>query len=93
MNTFLLLSTLGLGAIWCGVLLAFCFLFIHVIKLAKIGLDVTKKEKKPQTKSTPTQKTPDGQTPSGEKSVFYFIERTKQGKRVVYKKPKRLHFK
>lgn len=90
MNTLLLISTLALGGIWCGLLLLFCFFVVHLIKLAKIGFDVTKNPPPVEQKK---EKISDGQKPSDTKPVYCIVERRKQGNTTVYKKPKRLHFK
>lgn len=90
MDTLFLISTLALGGIWCIVLVVVCFIGVHLVKLAKIGFDVTKD---PPKQPTNKEKISDGQKPSDTKPVYCFVERRKQGKTTVYSKPKRLRFK
>lgn len=94
MSIFLLTSSAVLGAVWCGVLLLVCFVCVHLVKLAKIGFDVTKKETKEQTEQPKNehlqpQNHPNGKTPSGQRSVYYFVKQKRKDGQTVYRRSKR----
>lgn len=98
MSIFLLTSSAVLGAVWCVVLFLVCFVCVHLVKLAKIGFDVTKKQTKkpseqPPNEHTNSQNHPDGKTPSGQRSVYYFVKQKRRDGQTVYRRSKGLRYK
>ena len=94
MNTYhyqnLLLASPIVGCIWIALLFGFCFLGVHILKLARIGWEVPKtqaieppKEEKKEEKKAPALQEP----------VYYIVERKTRRAKSSYKEPKEIRFK
>ena len=96
MNTFfalnnLLISSAVLGAVWLVVLFVTSFFAVHVIKLARLGLNAQPKpkEEKPAPKP-PERKNEPASTPE---PVYYIVERKRKRAKSSYSTPKEIKFK
>ncbi len=90
MNIFLL-SLQALGGLWLILLFGFCFLGVHIAKLAKLGWSQSKKTPppKPEAKQEPPK---EKQAPKAE-PVYYIVERKKRPPKNTYGEPKPFQFK
>ena len=95
MNT--LLFSPALGIFWLCFLFAFCFLFVHTARLAKIGREFQKqtikkeREQEQLKQSEPTEKqTPPPQTQR--EPVYYIVEKKRRAK-TSFSDPKEIRFK
>lgn len=75
-----------LGLLYLFLTFLFCFILVHVIKLAYIGFKSTrKKEELPPKEETPPPE------PKKPEPVYYIVEKRKAKK--SYSKPKEIEFK
>ena len=95
MNT--LLFSPALGIFWVCFLFAFCFLSVHVARLAKIGREFQKQNatkeqnEEPKEQEEPTKKqTPPPQTQR--EPIYYIVEKKRRAK-TSFSEPKEIRFK
>ena len=87
----LLLSLPAQGFLWIIFLFAFCFLCVHLLKLAKLGTDTLRKtpppapEKKEEEKKTPAEQP--------QEPVYYIVEKKTRRPKSSYSEPKQIKFK
>lgn len=80
----MLLSVQGNGALYTVCLFLLCIIFIHAIKLARIGYRTIRKKLPPEP--PPKQK-------KDPEPVYYIVERKKKRLKTEYTEPKRIQFK
>lgn len=71
-----------LGCLYAGLILFGCFVFVHVLKLARIGYRA--KKSLPPERPKPEPKT--------EEPVYYIVEKKKKRAKASYSEPKRISF-
>ena len=69
----------NLGWLWLIFLFILCFVGVHLIKLAKIGLDYTTEKSSKET--TEKKSSPDKPKTSGQKAVYYVVNRNRYNRR------------
>lgn len=76
------------GALYAAAIFVFCFLSVHVIKLAAIGYRARKNlphEKKEEPEKKEEEKEP-------AEPVYYIVEKKKKRAKAAYSEPKRISF-
>ncbi len=74
-----------IGILYLFLTFLFCFILVHLIKLAYIGLLSTKKKPEPPPKEKPP-------APPKPEPVYYIVEK-KRSKKSSYSEPKEIKFK
>ena len=74
-----------IGILYLFLTFLFCFVLVHLIKLAYIGLMSTKKKPEPPPKEKPP-------APPKPEPVYYIVEK-KRSKKSSYSEPKEIKFK
>ena len=89
MNVFcLLISSPAQGLLWMLFIFVFCFLGVHVLKLALIGASNL------QTKPPSTPEKTEEKKPLPEKEpIYYIVERKTKRAKASYGEPKQINFK
>lgn len=72
-----------IGILYLFLTFIFCFILVHVIKLAYMGILSLKKPVEEQKKPTPPQKS---------EPVYYIVEK-KRARKATYSEPKEIKFK
>ena len=95
MNTYHLNSIAVIGGIWLIVVFCFCFLTVHIVKLARMGWDANAEQKKKNVQAA--KKEEPKPTPTAPAStpepVYYIVERKKKRTKASYTEPKEIRFK
>ena len=86
----LLLSLPAQGFLWIIFLFAFCFLCVHLLKLAKLGTDTLRKTPTPAPEKKEEKKTPAEQP---QEPVYYIVEKKTRRPKSSYSEPKQIKFK
>jgi hypothetical protein len=86
----LLLSLPAQGFLWIIFLFAFCFLCVHLLKLAKLGTDTLRKTPPPAPEKKEEKKTPAEQP---QEPVYYIVEKKTRRPKSSYSEPKQIKFK
>lgn len=76
-----------IGILYLFLTFIICFILVHVIKLAYIGLLITRKKPQP---AQPKEEKP--QPPPKPEPVYYIVEK-KRSKKTSYSEPKEIKFK
>ena len=79
-----LLAVQWTGCVYVLILLFFCFIAVHIFKLAHIGYRARK--------NLPAEK-PRPEKPPEQEPVYYIVEKKKKRVRTEYSDPKRISFK
>ena len=86
-----------LGIFWIAFLFAFCFLFVHTARLAKIGRHYQKQalaKKSEEQKQEPEEKTDkEKPSPQTEREPVYYIVEKKRRAKTSFSQPKEIRFK
>lgn len=91
MNVFcLLISSPAQGLLWMLFIFVFCFLGVHVLKLALIGAS-NLQTKPPSTPEKTEEKKPLTENPK--EPVYYIVERKTRRAKSSYSEPKEIRFK
>ena len=94
MNTYfcknLLLILPIVGLLWGILLFGLCFLGVHILKLARIGLDT---QKLPTTQKETEKKEEEKKAPAVQEPVYYIVERKTRRAKSTYTQPKEFRFK
>lgn len=95
MNTYyyknLLLASPIVGFVWIALLFGFCFLSVHILKLARIGWQAPKSQApQPQEKE---EKKEEKKTPAPQEPIYYIVERKTRRAKSSYTEPKEIRFK
>lgn len=95
MNTYFLKNLLAVspivGLVWIALLFGFCFLGVHILKLAHIGWNAPKTQEKPQ--ETNEEKKEEKKAPAKEEPIYYIVERKTRRAKSTYTEPKEIRFK
>ena len=86
----LLLSLPAQGFLWIIFLFAFCFLCVHLLKLAKLGTDTLRKTPPPAPEKKEEKKPPAEQP---QEPVYYIVEKKTRRPKSSYSEPKQIKFK
>ena len=70
-----------MGILYLFLTFLLCFILVHVVKLAYIGIKSLKKQPEPEKKPTP------------EKEPVYYIVEKKRARKATYSEPKKIEFK
>ncbi len=95
MNTYfyknLLLVSPVVGFVWIALLFDFCFLGVHILKLARIGWKAPKTQSdQPQEKE---EKKEEKKAPAPQEPIYYIVERKTRRAKSSFKEPKEIRFK
>ena len=87
----LLLASPLVGFLWVALLFGFCFLGVHILKLAKIGWDApkTQAEEPPKAEKHEEKKAP----ATTQEPIYYIVERKTRRAKSSYTEPKEIRFK
>ena len=77
-----------IGVLYLFLTFIVCFILVHVIKLAYIGLLSLKKKPEP-----PKEKEKEKEKPAPKPQPVYYIVEKKRTKKTVYSNPKEIEFK
>ena len=79
------------GFLFFLILFALCLISVHILQLAKLGWDSTKKKPKPAP--APPQKT-EKEAPANkpQEPIYYIVERKKRRPKTDYGEPKQIKF-
>lgn len=77
-----------IGVLYLFLTFIVCFILVHVIKLAYIGLLSLKKKPEP-----PKEKEPEKAKPAPKPQPVYYIVEKKRTKKTAYSDPKEIEFK
>ena len=95
MNTYFYQNLLAvspiIGFVWITLLFGFCFLGVHILKLARIGWNAPKTQAPPQ--HTGEEKKEEKKTPAKEEPIYYIVERKTRRAKTSYTEPKEIRFK
>ena len=95
MNTYfyktLLLSSPIVGFVWSSLLFGFCFLCVHILKLARIGWQAPKTT--PSTQNQQEEKKEEKKAPAPQEPIYYIVERKTRRAKSSYTEPKEIRFK
>ena len=89
----LLLATPVSGVIWLLLLFVFCFLGVHILRLAKFGWDSQKRKPPTPQKETPPEKKAPAPPSTAQEPVYYIVEKKKKRPKTSYGEPKEFRFK
>lgn len=94
MNTYfyqnLLLVSPIVGFVWIARLFGFCFLAVHILKLARIGWEAPKTQPSAPPKE---EKKEENKAPASQEPIYYIVERKTRRAKSSYKEPKEIRFK
>ena len=95
MNNSLLSVSPFLGLLWLVILLITCFVFVHVVRLARLGRRYQKQQyeaKKPQQNTPTPTETKNPSEKKNEEPIYYIVERKRRVKS-SFTEPKQNRFK
>ncbi len=92
MNILLLSPQAALGGLCIFLLFLFCFFSVHLVKLAKRGLEASKLPE--EKRSEPEKKVESEKKATPPEPVYYIVERKKKKRpSTSYSEPKKISFK
>ena len=86
----LLISLPMQGFLWLLLLFVFCFLGVHILKLALLGRTAPSKKASPPQAEKEEKKTP---AEKPQEPVYYIVERKTRRAKSTYGEPKEIRFK